>query len=424
MKIVILGAGIIGVTTAYYLAKAGHKVIVLDRQNSAGMETSYANAGMISTGYSTPWAAPGVPIKVLKWMLQRRSPFRISPGALNRESLPWLLNIARNCTEDAYVTNKRRLLALADYSRDSFIQLASELNIDYENRAQGTLQLFRSKKQLHAMRQDQDVLKEVGIPFEVLDIEGCLRVEPGLDHGRKGFVGGLRLLSDMTGDCYIFVQAMVEECRKLGVDFRFNAVIDSIKATTKSIMYVCTGTKVVKGDAYVCALGSYSTRLLQPIGIKLPVYPIKGYSMTYQIAEYENAPQSTIMDETYKVAITRFNNRIRVGGMAEIASFDLRAHSKRKKALEYVLNDLFPGAAKMEGADFWAGLRPMTPDSTPVLGRTRYSNLYLNTGHGSLGWTLSLGSARAISDLLTNDQSDVPLEDYSIIRYGGDRHGA
>lgn len=422
MKVVILGAGIIGVTTAYYLAKAGYKVIVLDRQNSAGMETSFANAGMISTGYSTPWAAPGVPIKALKWMLQRRSPFRISPGALNRESLPWLINMARNCSEAAYATNKRKLLALAEYSRECFVKLGNELEIDYENRAQGTLQLFRSKKQLQSMKQDAELLKEVGIPFEVLDIEGCMDVEPGLKRGGRNFVGGLRLLSDMTGDCYIFIQAMVDECRRLGVEFHFNTVVDSIKATTKNIMYLCSGTKVIKGDTYVCALGSYSTRLLQPIGIKLPVYPIKGYSMTYRIADYEHAPRSTIMDESYKVAITRFDDRVRVGGMAEIASFDLRAHSKRKKALEYVLNDLFPGAAKMEGADFWTGLRPMTPDSNPILGRTRYSNLYLNTGHGSLGWTLSLGSAKAMSTLLTNTRSEVSLEDYSIARYGGDRH--
>ncbi|GGX41858.1 D-amino acid dehydrogenase [Saccharospirillum salsuginis] len=418
MKVVVLGAGVIGVTTAYYLAKAGHKVIVVDRQGAAGMETSFANAGMISTGYSTPWAAPGVPIKAIKWMFQRLAPFKVSPGALNRHSMPWLIQMTRNCSHSAYATNKQRLLTLAEYSRESFLKLEDDLNIAYDNRKHGTLQLFRNKKQLHSIRQDLDVLDDMGIPYELLDAEGCLAVEPGLAHGSRNFVGGLRLINDLTGDCHLFTQTLVDECRKMGVEFRFDTVIDSIKATTRNIMYVCTGSRVIKGDAYVCALGSYSPELLKPLGVKLPIYPIKGYSLTYSISDQENhAPRSTIMDESYKVAITRFDKRIRVGGMAEIAAFNLKAYKKRQKALEFVLNDLFPGSVGLDEPEAWAGLRPMTPDSTPILGRTRYSNLYLNTGHGSLGWTLSLGSARTLAAIISELRPDVSPEDYSIVRY-------
>lgn len=417
MHILILGSGVIGVTSAWYLAKAGHQVTVIDRQSGPALETSFGNAGQISPGYSAPWAAPGVPLKAIKWMMQDLAPLMINPK-VNANTLKWMTKMLSNCTQSSYHTNKARMMRLAEYSRDCFKDLRSEVEIDYDQRTNGTLQLFRTQKQVDAAAKDIAVLEECGVEYEVLDQAGCISREPALGHVKDKLVGGLRLPGDETGDCFKFTSALAEECKKLGVEFKFDTEIEGLISDDTNIVGVKTKQGTFTADRYLMALGSYSTLLLANVGVVVPVYPIKGYSLTLPIIDETKAPVSTIMDETYKVAVTRFEDRIRVGGTAEITSYDMSLQEKRRKNVAHTVSDLFPGGGDIEKAEFWTGLRPMTPDGTPILGGTRYSNLYLNTGHGTLGWTMSLGSGKFVADVITGSQTDIDPEGLSVARYG------
>jgi D-amino-acid dehydrogenase len=415
MRIVILGSGVIGVTSAYYLAQAGHDVTVLDRQAGPGMETSFANAGQISPGYASPWAAPGIPLKAMKWMLQRHAPLSITPdGTLFQ--LQWMWQMLQNCKADRYAVNKERMVRLAEYSRDCFKALRAATGIEYQGRQQGTTQLFRTQQQLDGAAKDIEVLKETGVPFELLSREQLVGAEPGLARSAGKLVGGLRLPNDETGDCQLFTTRLTAMAEELGVKFRYNTDIRSLVMDGGEVKGVLTGSGLVHADSYVVALGSYSTQLLQDI-VKIPVYPMKGYSITVPIVDGAAAPTSTILDETYKIAVTRFDDRIRVGGMAEIAGFDTRLNPRRRETLEMVVNDLFPGAGDTAKASFWTGLRPMTPDGTPVVGRTAVRNLFVNTGHGTLGWTMSCGSAQLLSDIISAKRPAIRADDLSVGRY-------
>ncbi|MCV6611730.1 MAG: D-amino acid dehydrogenase [Amphritea sp.] len=417
MQILILGSGVIGVTSAWYLAKQGHQVTVVDRQAGPALETSFANAGQISPGYSAPWAAPGVPLKAIKWMMQDLAPLMINPK-VNANTLKWMTKMLSNCNQSSYHTNKARMMRLAEYSRDCFKDLRSEVEIDYEGRTQGTLQLFRTQKQVDAAAKDIAVLEECGVDYEVLDRDGCVSREPALGQVKEKIVGGLRLPGDETGDCYKFTTALAEECKKLGVEFKFNTEIEGLISDDNEIVGVKTKEGTLTADRYLMCLGSYSTLLLANVGVVVPVYPIKGYSLTLPVVDETKAPVSTIMDETYKVAVTRFEDRIRVGGTAEITSYDTSLQEKRRKNVEFTVGDLFPGGGDIDQAEFWTGLRPMTPDGTPVLGGTRYPNLYLNTGHGTLGWTMSLGSGKFVADVISGNKTDIDPEGMSVARYG------
>lgn len=417
MHIAILGGGVLGVASAWYLAKSGHQVTVIDRQDSVAQETSLGNAGMISPGYSSPWAAPGVPIKAIGWMLQDLAPFMINVKELDGYTLSWMTKMLANCNTRSYQTNKARMLRIAEYSRDCFVDIRKELNLDYDGRQLGTLQLFRKQKQIDALQKDIQILKELGIEHQALDMNGCIEYEPALIHAQEKFVGGLRLPGDETGDCFKFTTSLAKECEKLGVVFKMNTRIERLNESNGKIVSVTTDTGAVTADAFLCALGSYSPQILKTVGINVPIYPIKGYSLTLPIEDESRAPQSTIMDETYKVAVTRFEDRIRVGGTAEIASYNLDRPDKRRASVDFVIQDMFPGAVDVAKAEFWSGLRPMTPDSTPILGGTKYSNLFLNTGHGTLGWTMSLGSAKFVSDVINKKTPDIDPEGLSIERY-------
>lgn len=416
MNIVILGAGVIGVTSAYYLAKAGHTVTVIDRQPGPALETSFANAGEISPGYASPWAAPGIPLKALKWLFMKHAPLIIRPRA-DLATLSWMAAMLRNCTSARYAVNKGRMVRIAEYSRDCLIALRDETGIEYEHRTQGTLQVFRTQKQLDGVAKDIEVLKADGVPFEVLDAAGCARAEPGLAPVIDKIVGGLRLPNDETGDCFMFTNELHRLCETMGVTFRFGVDIRRLRLAGERVVSVETATGDIKGDLFVAALGSYTPALLAPLRLRLPVYPVKGYSITLPIVNEVRAPVSTVMDETYKVAITRLGNRIRVGGMAEIAGFNFDLPPARRETLEHSVEDLFGGAGDRTQANFWTGLRPMTPDSTPVIGATRYANLFLNAGHGTLGWTMSCGSGRVLADLISGSKPEIRTDDLAIDRY-------
>jgi len=416
MRVVILGSGVIGVTSAYYLAQAGHDVTVLDRQPGPALETSFANAGQISPGYASPWAAPGIPLKAMKWMLQRHAPLSITPdGTLFQ--LQWMWQMLKNCTPERYAVNKERMVRLAEYSRDCFKVLRAATGIEYEGRQQGTTQLFRTQKQLDDAAKDIEVLKETGVPYQLLNREQLVAAEPGLDQNK--LVGGLRLPNDETGDCQLFTTRLAAMAEELGVKFRYGVDITGLVKAGDAIKGVQCGPELVTADSYVVALGAYSTTLLKDL-VKIPVYPLKGYSITVPIVDAAAAPVSTILDETYKIAVTRFDDRIRVGGMAEIAGFDQRLNPRRRETLEMVVNDLFPGAGDTAGAAFWTGLRPMTPDGTPIVGATGLRNLFVNTGHGTLGWTMSCGSAQLLSDIISSRRPAILSDDLSVARYDGE----
>ena len=406
----------VGVTTAYYLARAGHEVEVIDRQPAAGMETSFANAGQVSPGYSAPWAAPGIPLKAMRWLLMRHRPLVLWPR-LDGQLYGWLAQMLANCTEDAYRRNKGRMVRLAEYSRDALRDLRAETGIVYDDRQRGTLQLFRTDKQLDHVGDDTAVLDEHGVPYEVLDQSGCVAAEPALARVRARFVGGLRLPGDETGDAHLFTQRLADIAARRGIRFRHGVTIQALRAEGGRVAEVLTDTGPLRGDAYVVAMGSYSPRLLRPLGVRVPVYPVKGYSITIPVSDEAAAPVSTVMDETYKVAITRLADRIRVGGTAELAGFSAALRSPRRATLERSVTDLFPDGGHLQMASFWSGLRPMTPDGTPVVGPTRLPNLFTNTGHGTLGWTMACGSGRVLADLIAGRVPDIAANDLSVSRY-------
>jgi D-amino-acid dehydrogenase len=415
MKVVVLGAGIIGMTSAYQLAKAGHEVTVIDRQPGPALETSFANAGEVSFGYCSPWAAPGIPMKAVKWLFMHHAPLILRPK-VDGAMLSWLVKMLSNCTSERYAINKSRMLRLADYSRISLAALREETGIAYDERMQGTLQLFRTQAQLDASAKDVKALAADGIPYELLDPDGCIRVEPALRHVRGKIVGGLLTPKDETGDCFKFTNALAAKAIELGVQFQYGTTIKGLDVEGGQVRGVMTDRGRVDANAIVVALGSYSPLLLKPLGIRLSVYPVKGYSLTIPINDASRAPESTVMDETYKIAITRLGDRIRVGGMAEISGYTNDLGLARRRTLEHSVTDLFPGG-DVANASFWSGLRPMTPDGTPVIGPTKIKGLYLNTGHGTLGWTMSSGSARVISDLVSGRKPDIDATDLAISRY-------
>lgn len=415
MKVLILGGGVIGVTSAYYLAKMGVDVTVIERQSDVAEETSFGNAGQISPGYSTPWAAPGIPTKAAKWLVQKHAPFSIRPDGTLWQA-QWAAKMFANCDEQRYAVNKERMMRVAEYSRDCLQQLRKDTNIQYEHRTQGTLQLFRKQAQLDVVGRDIEVLKECGVAYELLDRDGVVNAEPALAQAKDKLVGGLRLPFDETGDCNLFTKALAKISEGLGVKFLFNKTIQSIQHDGNQITGVIVDGEMFTADNYVLALGSYSRDMAKSLGLNLPVYPVKGYSLTVPIIDTANAPVSTVLDETFKIAITRFDNRIRVGGMAELSGFNLTLNPERRATLEMVAGELFTGG-DLPNATFWTGLRPMTPDGTPIIGQAKFDNLFINTGHGTLGWTMSCGSGKLITDIITKQTPDISLEGLSLARY-------
>lgn len=417
MKVLILGSGVVGVTSAWYLAKAGHDVTVVDRQSAAAEETSAGNAGQISPGYATPWAAPGIPLKAMKWMFQQHAPLAMRPdGSLFQ--LKWMWQMLKNCNAEHYATNKARMVRIAEYSRDCLRELRRDTGIHYHERQGGTLQLFRSDAQFAHAAQDIAVLKEAGVPYELLEAHDLVKAEPALAAVAHKLTGGLRLPNDETGDCQMFTKKLAQMAHDAGVKFIYGRTVDRLIDNGERVIGVQCGTSVMTADRYVVAFGSYSTQLLMGL-VPIPVYPLKGYSLTLPITDADYAPASTVLDETYKVAVTRFDDRIRVGGMAEIVGFNTRLKNARRKTLEMVVQDLYPRGGDVSRATFWSGLRPMTPDGTPIVGATRFRNLFLNTGHGTLGWTMACGSGQLLADVISGRTPAIPHADLAVARYYG-----
>lgn len=416
MKVVILGSGVVGLTSAWYLSQAGCQVTVIDRQPRAAEETSFANAGQISYGYSSPWAAPGVPLKAMKWLLEEHAPLKIKPS-LSPELLRWASQMLKNCQLDRYRINKARMLAIANRSRECLAQLNQQYDLNYQGRTQGTLQIFRNHKQLEAVEKDIALLEESGTRYQLLDAKECLLQEPGLANIQGTLTGGLYLPDDETGDCYLFCQQLQAMAENAGVEFLFNTEIQRLNVQGNQVTSVATSQGEIEADKFVVAMGSYSKKLLEQIGIDIPLYPVKGYSLTLPVINRDFAPQSTIMDETYKVAVTRFENRIRVAGTAELAGFDPALPDKRLATLNHVVANLFPQGTDLTQAEYWTGFRPMTPDGTPIIGETKIENLFTNTGHGTLGWTMACGSADILTEVIIRS-NNLQYKELSTYRYG------
>jgi D-amino-acid dehydrogenase len=356
-------------------------------------------------------------------MFMEHAPLILRPS-MGWAGLAWMARLLGNCTPEAYAVNKSRMVRLAEYSRACLQDLREETGIRYDERSQGTLQLFRTEAQVAAAEKDIAVLRADGVAFEVLDRDGCIAAEPGLASAREKIAGGLRLPGDETGDCFLFTNALAERAAAAGVRFHYGTGIRRLLAEGGRVTAVETDAGLMAADAFVVAMGSYSPALVRPLGIRLPVFPVKGYSLTLPVVAADRAPVSTVMDETHKIAITRLGERIRVGGMAELAGFDHSLPPARAATLRHSVEDLFGGAGDQRRAEFWSGLRPMTPDGTPVLGRAGLENLWLNTGHGTLGWTMAAGSGRLLADLVSGRAPGIDASDLSLARYTRERRHA
>lgn len=416
MRVLVLGAGVIGVTTAYYLAQVGHEVTVVDRQPGAGLEASFANAGNVCPGYATPWAAPGMRAKALRWMLAEHAPlklnFRADPALLG-----WMVRWLRECKPERFRLNKARMQHLSYYSLRCLQGLRREVGLAYDRSTDGILQLLRTGAEVEAVQSHLPVLAASGIPHRLVDARGCVTLEPALEFARTPFAGGLHLPGDETGDCYQFTQALAEHASARGVRFRFETGVEEVRVEGDRVAGIGTVQGVLTAERYVVAMGHESARLLAPLGIRLPIQPVKGYSVTLPITAFDHAPRGSVMDERSKIAITRLGNRIRAAGTAELGASGVDTPPERFETLLDTLRTLFPEAADETRADFWAGMRPMTPDGPPVLGATPLANLFLNVGHGSQGWSMACGSARVVAQLVSGKDPGLDIDGLTIERY-------
>lgn len=399
MHIVVLGAGVVGVTTAYQLAKDGHQVTVIDRQSIAANETSFGNAGMIAPGHSYTWASPKAPGILLRSLFQRDQALRLSLRADPR-MWSWCLKFLRNCTAERAATNTRRKLKLAQYSQSVLHQTLADTGIEYDRNTRGILYLYRDQKSFDAGVAHMKILQDGGQEFRALDFAGVIQVDPALKAARGKIHGGLHGPTDESGDCHKFTNALAEICRQRGVEFRYETTVTGFEKEGDRIQAAVTDKGSVKGDLFVLALGSYAPFLARPLGIDLPVYPVKGYAVTIPIKDPDAAPRLPGIDENFLVAYTPMGNRIRMTATAEFTGYDTTHKPEDFRTALEVAENLFPGAGDYPRASYWAGLRPMTPEGTPRLGRARYRNFYLNAGQGHMGWTMSHGSARVVADMI------------------------
>lgn len=416
MKVLVLGSGVIGVTSAWYLNEAGFDVTVVDRQPEPARETSFANGGQISWSSATPWAAPDIPLKAFTWLFKPHSPLVLRPR-LDPRMWAWLLRMLRNCTHDRFVRNRERMLRLARYSYTSLVELRERLGMSYDHSTHGLLLLLRTGSDFDESREDAERLANLGVPLRILDRAGCVAEEPSLQAVGDKIVGGIYFPSDESGDCQKFTRELASRAAAKGVRFLASTTIKRLVASGDRVEAIVTNQGPLAADHYVMACGSYSPLLLRPLGIHLPVYPVKGYSLTLPLKENTLAPQGTLSDETYKVVLTRLGNRLRVAGTAELSGYDLTLRPSRFATLKHVVQDLLPGIADFSQVDYWCGLRPMTPDNPPILGPTKYRNLTLNTGHGTLGWTMACGSARAVATTIAGRTPDVLINDLYLTRF-------
>lgn len=413
MKVVVLGAGVVGITTAWYLHKAGHEVVVIDQNKGPALGTSFGNAGGLCPSFAGPWAAPGMPLKAIKWLFKQSAPLKIRPK-LDLSQWRWLMSFWANCTPERFAQNKKTMQRIAHYSLACLQELRRETNITYDNQSKGILHLFQTADEFEYGRSCAGILNGEGVSHELLDNSGILKIEPALSNSELNFSGGLHYPNDETGDCHLFCVALSAKLKDAGVSFQYGTTIQNIVVDGDEIEHVAISNGAVTGDAYVVALGAHVVNLMRPLGIHLPIYPVKGYSLTATIPSDDAAPISSIMDEHSKIMMTRLGSRLRVAGVAELAGFDKSIKQIAKTNLLARTNALFPGSIQEADCQWWTGFRPMTPDGPAKLGKTAFKNLFLNVGHGSNGWTQACGASKIVADIVSEKEPDIDIGKQSV----------
>ena len=418
MKVIVLGAGVIGVSTAYYLAKAGHDVTVIDRQSGVGLEASFANGGQIAVSHATPWARPGLPLQLLKWMGQDDAPFYFRLK-LDPHFWMWGLRFLASCTTRQLEIGTERLFRLSQYSLACLKDLRDTVNLDYNQRQEGILSVYRDQQAFDLAAAELVAHGGAEIVAQALDSDGCRRVEPALKTTGIDIAGGILTAEDESGDAFAYTEQLADLCKGLGVEFRFGATVLGFDTDSSSI----TGIRLkdtdqtLSADAFVLALGSYSPLLARALGLKLPVYPVKGYSVTIPVTNQSAAPTISMSDVQRRISMSRLGNQLRAAGTAEIAGYDVSLSDGRCQNVLDGVKDLFPQAGDTSQAKFWTALRPMTPDGPPIIGGSSYRNLFLNTGHGTLGWTMATGSGKIVADLISGQRPEISLDGMTMARY-------
>ena len=407
----VLGAGVVGVAGAWYLAEAGHEVTVLDRQPQAAMETSFANGGQISAGHAEPWAKPSVLPKILRWLGREDAPLLFRPRA-DWAQWMWGLGFVRECLPGRFERNCRALAGLAAYSQVCLRELRGRTGLRYDQLARGILHFATSGRDFEVLARSAEAVRALGVERQVKSAPECLALEPALRDSEVPVTGGVYTPGDESGDACRFTRELARLCAARGVRFRYDSPLKRIEARGTQVSGIVLENETMRADAYVVALGSYSPLFLDPIGVRIPVYPLKGYSITLKLGPEQQlaAPSVRLTDEAHKIVISRLGSRLRAAGTAELAGYDTAVNALRCAAIARRLKGLFPGLGGVTAYESWSGLRPATPSNVPLIGRSRLANLFLNTGHGTLGWTLACGSGRALAELVSGRPPEVDFK--------------
>jgi D-amino-acid dehydrogenase len=418
MKVLVLGAGVIGVSTAWYLSQRGHEVTVIDRREGAGLETSFANGGQISASHAEPWANPGAPAKILQWIWRDDAPL-LFRWRMDPHQWAWGARFLLECLPGRTRENIAQIVRLSLYSRMSLQELRAQTGIEYDHLERGILQYFTERGSFERAVAAEPVLRKYGLESDVKTVDEAIAIEPALEAARHRIVGATYTASDESGDAHLFTARLAKMAAEKGARFLYGRAIERIVAQAGEVEGVAVRhgegrVEVMKADAYVVALGAYSPLLTRPIGLGLPVYPAKGYSASLPIRDASKAPRVSLTDDAAKIVITRLGNRMRIAGTAELSGYSTDLNTVRCQALIRRVGEMFPDAGDYGKAVFWTGLRPSTPSNVPIIGATRYPNLYLNTGHGTLGWTMAAGSGRALADIISGRKPEVDFK-FSVV---------
>ncbi|MGD9536478.1 MAG: D-amino acid dehydrogenase [Alphaproteobacteria bacterium] len=416
MKVLVLGAGVVGATAAYYLNRAGHEVTVIDRQGAAGMETSFANGGHVAAFTSHPWASPSVPRMLIKWFGREDAPYlmRLRPDL---RQWFWGIRFLRNCTTARHNRTARHMLRLSTYSYEALKAVREAEGIAYDQRAKGVLHLFRTQRALDEAAHAEALIDDPRARGEVMDVARAVALEPALEQSRQLYAGAVYSAATETGDAHKFTQAIAAAAAKHGADFRYGVTVRVLVREGSRITAVETDKGRFSADAVVLSLGAEGALLLRKVGVDVPIYPVKGYSVTLPTAGYNGTPSLGIHDEERRIVTSTYDGRFRAAGTAELVGYDRTITRSRADTVLSAIMEMFPNGGDAARAERWTGLRPMTPDCAPLLGRTKLDNLYLDTGHGSLGWTLACGSGRVIADLVSGKRPEIDLTGFEVDRF-------
>lgn len=415
MTTLVIGAGVIGTALAYELALGGETVTVVDAAAGPGLETSFANGSLITPSMSDPWASPGVPKMLLKYLGREEAPFLLRLGALPSMA-GWGMAFLRNCSPERWRANTRAVFPLAQYSRDRLDAMTRELGLDYDRFGGGTLRIHEDAASMREADAALAVYRDLGCEIGVLGQEECLAMEPSLRPVARGIHGGFHFPGDRSGDCHVFTRQLAARAAKKGVAFRFDSKVTALNVENGRIKAVLTASGPIEADRFVLAAGSYSPELGRQVGLRIPVFPVKGYSATFDIAGWNQPPSVPFVDNGRKIAVVRMGSRLRIAGTAEFSGFDRRDNPVRSGVLLKHFKALFPDSKGVGPPQYWHGLRPMSADGRPFIGRSHVSNLYVNTGHGPLGWTLACGSAKALAQLMGGARPEIDLAPFALGR--------